>query len=118
MSSHRDVELRPCGQTLRLVDPDTRVVLLVGTDISSHFWLNILPFATNPRLRMYMTLDDLESVSHRMHVLPDVVPSFLVLHGGYFVDWFPAPLPDPHGPPQPQALIKKAEQILQNYIRP
>lgn len=119
----KEMMLRPCGQTMFVVGEEegrTRLVLLVGTDVSSHFWLNILPFAVNPHLRVYLTLEDLTSVSHLMHVLPDVVPSFLVLRGGFFIDWFPAPLPDPHGPPEPQTLIKKAEQELQRYadVRP
>lgn len=111
-------ELRACGRTVKTAGAasgDTRLVLLVGHDITSHFWLNILPFAVDPRLRTYMTQDDLESVVHRIHVIPEVVPAFLVVHGGFFVDWFPAPLPEPNAPPQPQVLLGKAEQLLKGY---
>lgn len=116
MKTEEQREIRDCGKTVR-VDGlnDAGLVLLVGSDITSHFWLNILPFSTNPRIRHYVTVADLETIAHRMHVLPDVVPAFLVMYGGYFVDWFPAPLPHPNAPPRPQALIKRAEEHLQDY---
>ena len=92
------------------------LVLLVGDqDVGSTFWLNILPFAQSAAMRYYITERDMRMLAPHAHVLPDVVPAFLVCVDGFFVDWFPAPMPALGRPPSPLALLRAAEEALTIY---
>lgn len=65
------------------------MALVIGETLTSHFWLNILPLAQNPRLRLFVTEQDLIALGPRLHIRPLVVPCFLVFANGYVIDWFP-----------------------------
>jgi hypothetical protein len=111
------------GSTLRLryrqspgpTPPVLHTVLLAGTGITSHYWLNILALSPDGRLRYYITEDDFAAMSDWSHVKPTTVPSFLVISDGYIVDWFPAPLPNDGGIHDPVTLLSEVIQRLQTY---
>ena len=90
-------------------------MLVVGDTLTSHFWLNLLPLAHDPLVRHFVTVDDLQTVASRLHVLPDRVPSFLVFHHGFPVDWFPAPLPRAREAVDPGSLVQAVRRRLQAY---
>lgn len=73
--------LVPVGNTLRMggatMPPDVALVLVVGSTLTSHFWLNILPLAPESRMRYYVTEGDLGAMVDYLHVRPTVVPAFL-----------------------------------------
>ena len=92
-----------------------QAALVVGNTLTSHYWLNILPMARNPALRYYITEDDLQTISDRLHVHPNIMPSFLVFYYRYIVDWFPAPLPPAGGVQDPFALLTTVQERLQQY---
>ena len=112
-------ELADIGNTIRNSHGNRRhpvqAALVVGNTLTSHYWLNILPLARNPALRYYITEDDLQTISDRLHVHPNIVPSFLVFYYGYIVDWFPAPLPPAGGVQDPLALLATVQECLQQY---
>ena len=90
-------------------------VLLVGGTITCHLWLNILPLCGEHNIRHFMTLQDMAFIADRLHVQPKVLPCFLVLVEGYFVDWFRAPLPPPGEVVDPNQLIQRVLAILVTY---
>lgn len=112
--------LVPVGSTVRHVVPDAgakslHAALLVGDTLTSHFWLNILSLCRDARVRYFLTESDLQLVSERLHVRPELLPCFLVFVGGYLVDWFPAPLPPASCAVDPMELLAKVCQQLQTY---
>jgi hypothetical protein len=90
--------------------------LVVGPSLTSHWWLNILPLAQDAAIRYYITEDDLLCIEGRMHVVPEVLPAFLVFRSGYVVDWFPAPLPPRGDLVDPVSLINRVRERLRDYI--
>lgn len=114
--------LVPVGNTVRMggaaAPPDVALVLVVGATLTSHFWLNILPLATEPRMRYYVTEGDLRAVVDRLHVRPTCVPAFLVLRDGYPVDWMPAPLPPPGQVADPAELVARVRDRIAHYRSP
>lgn len=109
--------LEPVGNTVREQKHRRGVhaVLVIGQSLTSHFWLNILPVACNPRIQHFVTQSDLEQIADRLHVRPTVVPSFLVMSDGFVVDWFPAPLPTPGHAANPQVLVDSVNERLRAY---
>ena len=104
--------------------------LVVGHQLTSHFWLNILPLCHDANLRYYITEDDLELLDDHLHVRPTIVPSrllprprpapacspsFLVFIGGYPVDWFPASLAASGEAVDPTELIEGVRRTLTRY---
>ena len=120
---HEEVQiLQEVGNTLRNTQMggtsrrhNVQAALVIGNSLTSHYWLNLLPLARNSCLRYYITEDDLEELADRLHVYPQVVPSFLVFHHGYIVDWFPAPLPPPGCAQDPLSLIATVQDRLAQY---
>lgn len=115
-------QLEEVGNTIRILHMNipgkrypVQAALVVGTSLTSHYWLNILPLARNPCLRYYITEDDLESMVDHLHVYPDVLPSFLVFYHGYAVDWFPAPLPAPGCAHDPLQLVSSVQARIDRY---
>ena len=125
MKPEREPRAAPCEeQTLDAVGGTVRgqrtgvyAVLVVGDTLSSHFWLNLLPLARDPQVRHFVTVDDLALVAGRLHVLPDLVPSFLVFYHGFPVDWFPAPLPPAREAGDPAALVRTVRRRLADYAQ-
>lgn len=76
---------------------------------------NILPLVRDPALRHFVDLADLAVVAERLHPCPTLVPAFLVFHGRYVIDWFPAPLPAPGEAADPRALVGLVRSRLQRY---
>ena len=114
-----------CGLTVRARLPMTPkglpiLVLVVGCDVSSHLWLHILPLSSCERLRYYVMEEDMQSFYDKLHVRPRVVPSFLVCLDGFFIDWFPAPLPDMRREPSFSnlSLLAEVERLLDLYGKP
>lgn len=68
-------------------------------------------------MRFYITEADLGRLADtgRLHVVPQTVPSFLVLRDGYFVDTLPAPLPAPGEPADPYTLLESVADRLRAY---
>lgn len=118
-------EVGVCGCTVRARLPSMPkglpiLVLVVGCDVSSHLWLHILPLSTSARLRYYITEEDMQFFYNKLHVRPTVVPSFLVCLDGFFIDWFPAPLPNMHREPtfSNLSLLTEVEKLLDLYGKP
>lgn len=105
------------GRTVRHREDGLPVygVLVVGEELTSHFWLNILPLSQDRALRFYIPESDLVTLDEHLHVRPSVVPSFLVMVHGYPVDWFPAPLPGPAEAADPRELLGQVYQRLRQY---
>ena len=111
--------LEAVGNTIRHRTPvkqGVHAALVVGDSLTSHFWLNILPMAQDAALRFYVTVDDLAALAGRLHVRPDVIPSFLVFSDtGFAIDWFPAPLPAPGQAVEHTALVEAVRSRLRSY---
>lgn len=114
--------LVPSGNTIRVDGPlgvvggGAIAVLVVDNTLTSHFWLNILPLASNPAVRYFIQEADLAVVADRLHVFPRVVPSFLVAGAdGFFVDVFPAPLPAAGEVADPVALTDWVADHVMRY---
>ena len=109
--------LHPVGNTVRYDRGHGRVigVLVVGATLTSHFWLNILPLCHSDTIRNFITASDLQQICDRLHVQPKAFPCFLVLVGGYIVDWFLAPLPSPGEVADPQELIQAVLDKIVTY---
>lgn len=90
-------------------------VLVVGGTITCHFWLNILPMCGDHTIRHFITIQDLSVIADHLHVQPKVLPCFLVLVEGYFVDWFRAPLPPPGQAVDPNKLIQLVLATMITY---
>jgi hypothetical protein len=78
--------------------------------------LNILPLSQDAALRYYITEDDLLCIQGRLHVVPAVLPAFLVFRSGYVVDWFPAPLPPRGEVADPVSLLQRVRERLRDYV--
>ena len=90
--------------------------LIVGSTVTCHFWLNILPLAADPALRYFITVDDLQAVVDRLHVRPTVIPAFLVFcPQGFPIDWFAAPLPGAGEAVEHGKLLQAVRQRLRAY---
>lgn len=91
-----------------------------GDALPSQYWLNLLPLCADERLRFYITEADLGRLvdTGRLHIVPQAIPSFLVLRDGYFVDTMPAPLPAPGVPADPYALLGSIAERLRAGCRP
>lgn len=99
--------------------PTVAAVLVVRPgDAASDFWLGLLPLLAGPELRHFITVDDLDALSAagRLGVLPAVAPACLVVHRGYPIDWFPAPLPAAVGE-DPRGLLAAVRERLRAYDR-
>jgi hypothetical protein len=92
-----------------------RAALVIGDTLTSHFWLNILGLSSDSSLRYYIVEEDLGAVCGLLHVIPDVVPSFLVFQSGFVIDWFPAPLPNPGCAVDPLVLLGMVRTKLSSY---
>lgn len=91
------------------------LVLLVGDDATSQFWLSILPYATCAQMRYFIAEEDFLHMRSHLYILPNLLPAFLVVVNGFFVDWFPAPLTPPDQLKTPLALLTLAEEHLLLY---
>ena len=114
------MQLEAVGSTVRLAYegmsyPAVHLVLLVGSTLASHYWMNILAMSGDIRLRYFLTEEDYLSMQTGIHVKPNVVPSFLVVSDGFFVDWFPAPLPATHSIQDPSELVASVRERLRDY---
>lgn len=75
MSNKPEVQhLEAVGNTVRLSKAQPVFgALLVGGNLASHYWLNLLSLARDQRVRYYVTEDDYAIIMARMHVQPRVV---------------------------------------------
>jgi hypothetical protein len=92
--------------------------LVVGSSLSCHFWLSILPLARGDggALRCYIREADLAVLGDRLHVpRPAALPAFLVFVDGFAVDAFPAPLPAGEPTADPLSLIAQVRERLRRY---
>jgi hypothetical protein len=113
-----DQYLVPVGNTVHAACSGISAALVVGDGLTSHFWLNILGFSVDSSIRYYVMEEDLGAVAMLLHVLPEVVPSFLVFQSGFVVDWFPAPLPEPGCAVDPTVLLGMVRTRLSVYAQP
>lgn len=90
-------------------------VLVVGPCPLSHFWLSILPLATDASMRCFIRAADVAAISEYLYVQPGTTPAFMVMVDGYFVDSFPAPLPSEERAADPMALVREVRERLRTY---
>ncbi len=95
--------------------PRVLAALVVGSSLSCHFWLSILPLARDGALRCFIREADLAVLGDRLHVRPAALPAFLVFVDGFAVDAFPAPLPAGEPTADPLSLIAQVQERLRRY---